>query len=126
LISHLIYSLVQPHSTLGLGAHLILSPDGLTASVSAHMRVFSISFSVSQPDHHIDACASPRRTHLIYTALSPDLRTSFTTSRHRFCVTAAPLPAIRCLVAVLPSSPAASAIPILLLTPLSPRDGIQL
>jgi hypothetical protein len=77
LISCLIYSPVQLRSTLGLGAHLILSPARLTASVSAHASVFSIPFSVSQPDHHTDARTSQCRVHLIYTALSPYLRTAF-------------------------------------------------
>jgi hypothetical protein len=63
---------------------------------------------------------------LIYTALSPDLRAASTTSRRSFCVIAAPLPASRCLVAALPALQAASAIPFVLLTPLTPRDGIQL
>jgi hypothetical protein len=63
---------------------------------------------------------------LIYTALSPDPHTASTTSRRRFCVTAALLPANRCIVAALPSSPAASAIPFVLLTPLTPQFAIQL
>jgi hypothetical protein len=91
-------------STLGLGAHLILSPARLTASVSAHARVSSICFSASQPNRHTDARASPRRVHLHYTALSPDLRTASTTSLHCFLQLAALL--LRChLRRWLPRSP---------------------
>jgi hypothetical protein len=126
LISRLIYSSVQLHSALGLGVHLILSPARLTASVSADARVFSICFSISQPDRDTDARASPCKLYLIYTALSPDLRTASSTSRRSFCFIAAPLPASRCLVAALLSSPAASAIPVVLCPPLAARDGIPL
>jgi hypothetical protein len=93
--------------------------------IGTRKRVF-ICFSVSQPDRHNDARASPRKAHLIYAALSQVLRTASPTSRGRFCVIAAPLPASRCLVAALPSSAAASAIPVVPLTPLTLRDGIQL
>jgi hypothetical protein len=44
-------------------------------------------------------------------------------SRRRFCFITAPIPASRCVVAALLSPPAASAIPVVLLTPLTPRDG---
>jgi hypothetical protein len=84
LLSHRIYSPVQLRSTPGLGAHSILYLARLTASVSAHATVFSIRFSVSQPDRHNDARASPLRIHLIYTAPSPDLLTASASSLRRF------------------------------------------
>jgi hypothetical protein len=75
LIFHSICSPDQLRSTLGLGPHLILSPARLTASLPAHAKVFSICFSVSQPDRHTDARAddtrSPPRCHKICAPLPP-------------------------------------------------------
>jgi hypothetical protein len=86
-----------------------ISPASFYRSVSsARSRSLHIIRRISSPDRSLPSIhllsrliyspvhlrstlgvgASPRRVHLIYTTLSPDLRTASTTSRRSFCVIA--------------------------------------
>jgi hypothetical protein len=89
LISHSISFHNQPRRPLGLVPLPILSPARFTPPVSAHARLFPFWFSSSRPDLQIDACASPRRLHLIYVSLSQDLRIPPPLLRHCCVVTLA-------------------------------------
>jgi hypothetical protein len=98
----------------------------LTASVSVIARLLPIWLSASRPDRHTSARASAHRVQLTYAPLSPDPRAASTSSCRRFGIIAAPLPASRCPVAALSSSPAATAIHVVLFTRVMPRAAVQL